>query len=416
MDDLRERIEALPGMPALLSALDGLAPAWLVGGAVRDLLRGATHVDLDVAVEGDAREVARTVAERLGGEAVEHERFGTASVSAPELRVDMATARRETYPEPGALPVVDPDPAPLAVDLARRDFTVNAMAASLSGPEVGALVDPFGGRGDLAGGVVRVLHDRSFLDDPTRLLRALRYEARLGGRMEQHTEELARAAIAAGAPRRVSGKRIRDELLDLLAEPEGPSAVARMRELRLDAALHPALRAHAERVASARLGCAETGADPVLAALAALLVGDADALHPWLDSLALTREERNCVARAAACGPRLAEALRPAMPASRIHALLHAEPRESLALALAWGAPAEPVLRFVRDLRPVRLEVTGDDLVAAGVPESAALGRALDETLRRKLDGEVAGRADELALALSLARSGEGGSDGEREA
>ncbi len=402
MDELRERIEALPGLPALLSALEGLPPAYLVGGAVRDLLRGAGHVDLDVTVEGDARTVARTLASRLGGEAIEHERFGTATVSAPDLRVDLATARRERYPHPGALPEVEP--AALAEDLGRRDFTVNAMAAALSGDDVGALHDPHGGRADLDAGVVRVLHDSSFIDDPTRLLRALRYEARLGGGLDPATEELARDAVGAGAPSTVSGKRVRDELFDLLREPEAPAALERMHSLGLDAALHPALRVDADRAASALLACAETGAEPALAALAALIVPAADALHPWLDRLALTRDERDRVARAAAVGPRLAHQLTPDLAASRLHALLHNEPPEALALTLAWGAPGAVVLRYLGDLSGARLEVTGDDLVAAGVPESPAVGHALQETFRRKLDGEVSGREDELAMALELAR------------
>src|SRR3954447_10430159 len=181
VDDLGERIRALPGADRLLPALEGLAPAWLVGGAVRDLLLGAASVDLDVAIEGDAREVARELAARLGGEAVEHERFGTATVRADALTVDLASPRRESYAHPGALPEVEP--APLDEDLARRDFTVNAMAAALDSERLGELRDPHGGRGDLEAGVIRVLHPKSFIDDPTRLLRAVRYEARFGFRM-----------------------------------------------------------------------------------------------------------------------------------------------------------------------------------------------------------------------------------------
>lgn len=403
MAGLRERIEALPGLPALLSALEGLPPAYLVGGAVRDLLRGADHVDLDVTVEGDALAAARAVAERLGGEVAEHDRFGTATVVAPQVAVDLAATRRERYPRPGALPEVEP--APLAEDLGRRDFTVNAMAAALSGKLVGELHDPHGGRADLERGSVRILHPGSFLDDPIRLLRALRYEARLGARMDERTEALAREAVAAGALSTVSGKRIRDELLDLLREPDAPAALERMRELGIDSALHPALRVAPERAASALLACAETAADPALAALSALIAPDADALHPWLDHLALTRPERDRVARAASVGPRLAHRLAADLTASGLHELLHGEPPEALALALAWGAPGEVVLRYRTDLSGTRLEVTGDDLVAAGVPQSRALGRALEETLRRKLDGQVSGRADELALALKLARA-----------
>ncbi len=157
------------------------------------------------------------------------------------------------------------------------------------------------------------------------------------------------------------------------------------------------------------LACAETGADPALSSLAALMVPDAEALHPLLDRLALTRQERDRVSRAAEVGGHMTHRLRDDLTASRIHSLLHGEPLETLAVTLAWGAPGEPVLRYLSELRGVRLEVTGDDLVAAGVPQSPALGAALDETLRRKLDGEVSGREDELALALSIAR-GDGSS------
>jgi tRNA nucleotidyltransferase (CCA-adding enzyme) len=317
------------------------------------------------------------------------------------LSVNFATTRRETYPEPGALPEVEP--AGIDEDLARRDFTVNAMAMAL--PDE-TLLDPHGGRADLEAGLIRVLHERSFIDDPTRLLRALRYEARLDGRLDERTEELAREAIAARAPDTVSGKRIRDELLDLLREAEAPAALERMRELKLDCALHPAWRVIPDRAASAKLACAETGADPALTTLAALMVPDAEALHPLLDRLSLTRHERDTVARAAEVGGHLAHRLRAEMPDSRIHDLLDCEEVETLAVALAWGAPGEPVLHYLNDLRGARLEVTGDDLVAAGIPESPAVGHALRETLRRKLDGEVSGREDELALALELARGG----------
>jgi tRNA nucleotidyltransferase (CCA-adding enzyme) len=419
---MRAQVEALPGMPALLEALD--SPAWLVGGGVRDLLRDVAPLDIDLAIEGDAVAAARDLAARLGGAVVEHDRFGTATVTGLPLELNLATTRRETYAHPGALP--DVEPAGLEEDLARRDFTVNAMAIGLTGEDLGALQDPHGGRADLDAGLVRVLHERSFLDDPTRLLRAVRYVARIGGRLEPRTEELAREAIAQGAPGTVSGNRIRDELLDLLQED--PAALELMRSLELDRALHPALRADPDRVASARLAAGETGADPVLAALAALVAGDgeparvgggavpaaghahaaeagdADALRPWLDGLGLRRDQRDRVARAAVEGPGLATTLHDDMPPSQLHSLMHLEPPETLATALAFGAPGGPILRYVRDLSGARLEVTGDDLIAAGVPQSPALGHALEETLRRKLDGEVSGRDDELRLALELAR------------
>src|SRR4051812_16832527 len=392
-------------MDRLLPTLDGLPPAFLVGGAVRDLLLAGQTVDIDVAIEGDARSAARTIVERLGGEMVEHERFGTATVRAGDLAVDLATTRRERYVEPGALPEVEP--AGLSEDLGRRDFTINAMALGLSGDSLGVLEDPHDGREDLSDGVIRVLHGKSFIDDPTRLLRALRYEARFGFRMDEQTERLAREAAAGAGFSTVSGPRVRDELLDLLREPGAPAAIQRMRELSLDRALHPDLEADPELVASVQLASAETGADPVLAGLAALVSSNPRALGEWLEDLHLGRRENDAVARAAVKGPQLASTLREELTPSAIHALLSCEPTEALAMALASRAPADPVLRYLADLRGIRLEITGDDLIRAGVPESPAVGRALSETLRRKLDGEVSGREEELKLALAIAREEE---------
>jgi tRNA nucleotidyltransferase (CCA-adding enzyme) len=400
--NLREKIEAIPGMGSLLPALEDLPPSYLVGGAVRDILRDVQPFDLDVAVEGDALGAAETVAERLDGEVQVHDRFGTATIVAPGLAVDFARTRRESYPAPGALPEVEP--APLEEDLRRRDFTVNAMAAGLSHDRLGELIDPLGGQEDLKSRTIRVLHDGSFLDDPTRLLRAVRYEVRLDAAMDERTEELALEASDGGALRTVSGKRVRVELVFLLEEDEMPAAVARICGLGLDKHMYPCLRCDPDRAASAALGAAEVGAERSLAVLAALIAPDADALHPWLDRLAFARPERERVARAALTGPHLAHTLRAGMSDSEVHSLLRGEPVEALAVALAWGAPGEPVLRYVRDLRHASLEITGADLIAAGVPESPALGEALEEALRRKLDGEVRGRENELRLALAVAR------------
>jgi tRNA nucleotidyltransferase (CCA-adding enzyme) len=401
--DLRERVRRLPGMERLLPALEGLPPTYLVGGAVRDLLRGTDHVDLDLAVEGDARSTGRALAERLGGTAREHERFGTATVRAGDLAFDLATTRTETYDEPGALPRVAE--AALAEDLKRRDFSVNAMAVALAGDDLGHLYDPHGGLADLEAGVVRTLHAGSFLDDPTRLLRAVRYETRLGFRMDEETERAARAAIAEDAMSTVSGARVRDELMDLLAEHEAPAAVERLKDLELNRALNPALDPDPELVASASLGAAAIGADRGLASLAALCAGAPEELDPWLAGLHLDATARDAVSRAARVGSILARDLRSRdHTPSELRELLGGEPPEALALALAHGAPAAPILRWVTDLSGVRLEIGGDDLLAAGVPEGPAIGRALDETLRRKLDGLVSGRDEELRTALELAR------------
>jgi tRNA nucleotidyltransferase (CCA-adding enzyme) len=392
-------------MERLLPALEGLEPAYLVGGAVRDLLRGAAPNDIDIAVEGDARSVARAVAERLGSDAREYERFGTATVETPGTSYNFATTRRETYDEPGALPQVAP--APLAEDLARRDFSINAMAVGLTGDDLGHLYDPTGGLADMEEGLVRVLHDRSFLDDPTRLLRAVRYAVRLGFVLDPETERLAREAAAADALSTVSGARIRDELMDLLGELDAPAAIKRMRELEIHTALHPELDPDPDLVASASLGAVAIGADRGIAALAALTEEAPEKLDLWLGDLHLPAEERDAAARAARVAPRIAAALREREHSpSELRELLGREPLEALALALALSAPSEPILRWVSELRPMALEISGADLLAAGVPEGPAVGRALEETLKRKLDGLVSGREAELETALLLAREG----------
>ena len=400
-EELRERIRALPGMERLVPALAGLPPVYLVGGAVRDLLLDQPVVDVDLAVEGDGPRTAREIAARLDGEASPHERFGTATVRAGTLAFDIAATRSETYPEPGALPEVRA--AGLAEDLGRRDFAINAMAAALQGDELGHLHDPHSGSADLDARIVRVLHDRSFIDDPTRLLRAVRYEVRLDFKMDEPTEELAREAARRNALATVSGPRIRDELLDLLREHAGPRGLVRLVELGLLETLGGDLNVDPELVASAKLGAGETSADPALTALAALASPEPDAA--WVESLGLRADERDAVLRAARKAPQLAKTVHADMTDSAIHALLHCEHPETLALTLAYGAPGGPILRYLADLQGVRLEITGDDLIEAGVPESRALGRALEETLRKKLDGELSGRDEELRFALEVARS-----------
>jgi tRNA nucleotidyltransferase (CCA-adding enzyme) len=390
-------------MERLLPALDGLPPAYLVGGAVRDLLRGAEPHDVDISVEGDARSAARAVADRIGSGAREYERFGTATVETDDGTYNFAGTRRESYDAPGELPRVAP--ASLADDLRRRDFSINAMALGLTGDDLGHLHDPCGGVPDLEAGVVRVLHERSFLDDPTRLLRAVRYAARLGFELDPETERLAREAVAADALSTVSGARVRDELMDLLREADTPSGIERMRDLEIHAALHPELDPDPELVSSAALGATAIGADRGVSALAALVESAPEELDLWLADLHLQAEERDAASRAARVGPRIAMALRGRDHSpSELRELLGREPLEALALALALRAPQEVVRRWITELRGVGLEISGADLLAAGVPEGPAIGRALEETLRRKLDGLVSGREEELETALLLAR------------
>jgi tRNA nucleotidyltransferase (CCA-adding enzyme) len=365
-------LAALPGAPAgpeLLAAAAGLEGIHLVGGAVRDLLLGRTPRELDVVVDGDPAPLLA----RLGDATVRHQRFDTATVTTPSGRIDVARARRERYPAPGALPEIEP--APLREDLQRRDFTVNAIAVALADGRLEAAPDALA---DLAAGRLRVLHDKSFVDDPTRLLRLGRYRERLRFSVEPHTAELAAAATLAG----VSGARIGTELRLALGEPDPLAVLAGVPGLpvRIDAGL--ARRATQLLPQDARVDLMILG-----------IVTRNLATAAWLESLELTARERDVVL-AVWDAPRLDLAGGPA----ELHAALRHAPVEAVAVAGALG-PAAAARRFIDELRHVRLEIDGGDLLAAGL-QGPEIGRRLARTLARKLDGELSGRAAELADAL----------------
>lgn len=219
---MKSRLRKMPaGTQKLLcsaaaAAAESGCRIFLVGGCVRDLLLRADSFDLDFVVEGDGIKTARRLADMLEGEVVHHHRFGTATVVHGGLKIDVATARTETYPAAAALPVVRP--GTIEDDLFRRDFTINAMAVSINEGDFGRLIDVFGGKKDLREGKIRVLHEASFTDDPTRILRAVRFEQRYGFRIEPGTFALLRKAAASGMLNSVHPHRLRDELFLILKE------------------------------------------------------------------------------------------------------------------------------------------------------------------------------------------------------
>ena len=414
-----ERLARLPGGPELLSQARRREDIALVGGAVRDLLLGHWPRELDVTVSADAAGLARELAasvspsERAYGHAVRpvaHERFGTASVGWEYGRIDIAQRRAEAYPAPGALPEVRP--GRVEEDLARRDFTVNAISLALGGADRGRLAAVEGALEDLAAGALRVLHEQSFIDDPTRLLRLARYQARLGFAIEPHTEELARAAITGGALQTVSRARIGAELRLALGEPDPLAALAALDRLGVLAALEAGMRLDGA-LAARTLALLPRDANPGLALLAGLLLADSDAqgatttaeLFALLDSLEFTAGEREPVIIAASRARELAAEMQRTQRPSQLQATLAGLPPEAVALAGALAGEGSAAARaagsWLQTLRAVSLSIDGADLIAAGIPEGPEIGRRLAAALAARLDGELdGGREAELAAAL----------------
>ena len=396
--------DAFEAVSAVSEPYDGV---YLVGGTVRDILLGEPNFDVDVAVEGDAIELARSLADALDGRVRAHRKFGTAVVLYREdERVDVVTARTEFYDAPAALPSVEH--ATIREDLFRRDFTINAMAVSLKGEDFGRLVDPFGGRRDLEAKTIRILHNLSFIDDPTRIFRAIRYESRYGFRMDDHTQRLARGTIEMGLVGDLSSARLRDELVALLEEGDAGASILRLAELGAGAAIHPHLAADDEAVEllgrmrrlNEHYGTAVPSWRLAFAVLARHM--PPDEVYAWLRRLKVQRRDLERVAAAVTVGPRILERLRggSAEPADVVAA---ADPYAPDAPLFAMALEERPELDdYFRRLRNVQLEVSGSDLAELGLGESPEVGEILAELRRRKLNGQLDGRESELAAAREL--------------
>lgn len=393
-DELLERLRTVPAAAALLGRLGAVSGVYLVGGAVRDLLLGLTPGDLDLVTEGDPA----VLAGRLGGSTRTHDRFGTATVELDGFTYDLARARRESYARPGALP--DVEPARLEEDLRRRDFTVNAIALAISASAAGELTAAPSALEDLTAERLRILHDASFADDPTRLLRLARYAARLGFSVEPRTLELARQALAAGALRTVSGARIGSELRLLAGEADPIGGFQRLRELGIDAAIHRDFGLDDGELArrSLELLPVDGRREELVIALAARRIAAAE-LAELLDALAFRTAARDCILSAATGAEVLAGRLAGAGRPSEIAEAVGPAGPELVALAGALG-PEESARRWLETLRHVRLEIDGSDLLAAGAPAGPAIGAGLRAALQAKLDGRTSSPADELAEAL----------------
>jgi tRNA nucleotidyltransferase (CCA-adding enzyme) len=391
-------------------ALEHGAEPYLVGGSVRDLLLGRPTIDLDIVVTGDALVVATDLQVAAGGELQTHDLFGTAKLVTPEgLTIDLITARHEHYPVPGALPVVAP--GTLDADLRRRDFTINAIAAALHPARLGTIVDPLRGRADLATGLIRVLHPASFADDPTRLLRAIRYACRLTAdtrpfRLERQTAAWFDTAVTDGALGTVSTDRQVHEFARLLAEPAASAMLDCLAQRGLLIQIDDRLQWDVTvRAASAMLDQLWPLAGAATAVrwmarfvlLIAHLPGDAALdvvadLHLPAAVARLTREV--CTVRehgAALAAPQAASALGALLDGFSPVAII-------VAAALADDRGKTALLRYVTTIRATRPRLTGAALRALGVPPGPLYREALAALLAAVRDNPGRSEVDEWAI------------------
>lgn len=396
-------------------------PVFLVGGAARDLLLGAESVDVDVLVEGDAISFGQSLAGEFGARLTTHEKFGTATLALPDGRkIDIASARTEFYEAPGALPTVEVEHSSVKDDLYRRDFTINAMAVQINAQHFGRLLDFFGGRADLERGVIRVMHSLSFVEDPTRIFRAVRFEQRLNFRIEEQTEALIGYALESDLFAALTGERIRDEIVAILSEHDPIPAVHRLSHLGVWEHVHEKMTFDNPALDELRrtteviewLGQLEPpiATRPWLAYLCALLrhMTPTD-VRDLARRLRLTREDTDQLSVAA-------ESLEFVLPTlessveirpSSVYQILAPQPALVLARLLVCAEPGghaeERVRAYLTDLRNRSLSVGGDDLQRLGYPPGPAYGRILRRLFAELLDGEIV-PGDELRRLAEIAR------------
>ncbi len=441
--NLAEELEAaLPPLRLrLLKRMAGIAERrgvalYIVGGFVRDLLLGTPSVDYDLVTEGDAIKLANALAERFGGTVSSHRRFGTAKwqldLASPALSdaldpgdppadklpktVDFVSARSEFYTHPTALPTVER--GSIKLDLHRRDFTINTLALRLDGPYYGQLLDHWGGGEDLDQGVIRVLHSLSFVDDPTRMLRALRLEQRLRFEIESRTMELLRDAR--GLLDRVSGDRIRSELALIFRERELFGIMARLEELGLLQAIHPGLswdewieerwRAVREFEFPERWNLEETPDQEVLYYSIWTYRLGRERAEAVCERLRIPGGDMEVILGAVELGPKLAEAADRADPSELVQIM---EPLPRAALVAVWFACKDDeatrgaVDRYLAQWRRVKPYTDGNTLLEMGLEPGPHFARILGRLRSAWLDGEVETEEEEKALLRELVMDGE---------
>ena len=379
------------------------ARTYLVGGAVRDALLGLRVTDIDIAVVGMTSGFPRGAAAALNGKVVAHSQFNTFALNASGRHIDLAMARHETYTHPGALPTVAP--GTMQQDLARRDFAINAMAASINTNSWGELLDPFSGQYDLNRSIVRVLYDDSFRDDATRILRAARYTVRLGFTLHPQSEHL--LSRDTSYLDTISGARLRHEFERVLQEGRAVSTLEMLHRRGALRSIHPSLALDPPTVRALRLAEESNHADKPSIYISILSHRmDVQERASFIERLRLTSRWAQVVEDTGRAQAGVRDTLSIAGDAGRSDIYLRLRGLDEAAILgcalFAEGSrEAQRLMLYLNELRHIKPILNGNDLLDLGVPQGPLVGELLHELLVARLDEQIETRQDEVNLILA---------------
>jgi len=380
--------------------------AYLVGGSVRDLLRGEENLDIDIVIEGDGIVFAKALGEKLNASVKSHQRFNTAQVITGKLKLDVATARTEYYESPAALPKVET--SSIKKDLYRRDFTINTLAIKLNPKDFGLLIDFFGSQRDLKEKTIRVLHNLSFIEDPTRAFRAIRFSERFGFKISKHAENLIKSTVKMNLFEKLSGPRLYEELLLLFNETEPGRALKKLSDLGLLKVIHPALTFN-EEIEETLKSLHETvswfnllfleektdrGVLYLMALLSELKEEEAEAAA---ERLSPPPKIKDMIDKGISKAREVAKRL-PSEDPVETYNLLRKLRLETILLAMALSKDRlkqKVISRYLTELRKIEPILKGEDLKKIGVKPGPVYSRILKELLEEKLRGHLKSREDE---------------------
>ncbi|MBI4743602.1 MAG: CBS domain-containing protein [Actinobacteria bacterium] len=425
--DFLQRIKTLlpHHLQKLLKDLGNLAEetgfnVYLVGGFVRDMIMNYPNFDIDLVVEGDGIIFAENIVKKLGGRLRSHRKFGTAVVIlTSDFRIDIASARREFYEHPAALPQVEL--SSIRQDLSRRDFSINAMAIALNTPRFGELFDFFGGQKDIEKKQIRILHSLSFIEDPTRIFRAVRFEQRYGFCMEEQTEKLARKAVEMELVGELTTVRVRNKLILILSEEESFKAIERLDNLGVLKNIFPKIKVDQNlednfkkiKSAASKIDIFFQSKSKMWLVLLMIMLENLseEELKNWCAQMKFRKVDTNTLINGIIEGPKIMVVLNSdkKLRNSRIYELLYDFNQESLVYMYSKASSNAKyrIETYITKLKDVKIEVNGKDLIAMGIKPSSIFNKALKKLLDAKLDGLVKKKEEEIEFIKNEIKNSE---------